>query len=399
MKVLTVFAHNDRHSFCGGVLERFSAGLTDAGHTNEVLDLYAIKFDPVFRDRDVASYTSGEITDRHPRAHGSRTDACCGHAAGRSNGSWHHERCAASHPSEIAAMIRSRMPKDVLAQQKKVAAADASRVHRARALLQLPVDPQRLDRPRLHPRLRVRPHLGRLARRHQRTDPAPAPSARAHHDLDDLRQERLRRRHPRRHRQGHRRLGLPLPRHRTTSNTSTSTPPPPPRPRPSTPISTRPTNSARTSACPASASIAHDQPRRSCHEAATDRVATARQRGETCDRCAATQHEVEHAVHTLEQTLRPLDIEPHLEIRELDEASFEQDPGVEPHLDRGQADGGMARRHRRKQPLLLRVRRLRMPHRRSPRHHLRSHTRTTHPQGGAPRSFSAHRRVHGLECV
>ena len=53
MKVLTVFAHNDRHSFCGGVLDRFSAGLADAGHTNEVLDLYAIKFDPVFRDRDV----------------------------------------------------------------------------------------------------------------------------------------------------------------------------------------------------------------------------------------------------------------------------------------------------------------------------------------------------------
>ena len=73
MKVLTVFAHNDRHSFCGGALERFSAGLTDAGHTNEVLDLYAIKFDPVFRDRDVASYTSGEDTDRHPRTHGSRT--------------------------------------------------------------------------------------------------------------------------------------------------------------------------------------------------------------------------------------------------------------------------------------------------------------------------------------
>jgi NAD(P)H dehydrogenase (quinone) len=61
MKVLTVFAHNDRQSFCGSVLERFSAGLTDGGHTHEILDLYAIKFDPVFRDRDVASYTSSTI--------------------------------------------------------------------------------------------------------------------------------------------------------------------------------------------------------------------------------------------------------------------------------------------------------------------------------------------------
>ena len=47
--------------------------------------------------------------------------------------------------------------------------------------------------------------------------------------------------------------------------------------------------------------------------------------GTTCDRCVDTQHEVEHAVHTLEQTLRSLGIEPHLEIRELDESSFKQD--------------------------------------------------------------------------
>jgi hypothetical protein len=48
--------------------------------------------------------------------------------------------------------------------------------------------------------------------------------------------------------------------------------------------------------------------------------------GQTCDRCAATQLEIEHAVDTLEQALRPLGIAPHLEIRELDETSFKQDP-------------------------------------------------------------------------
>ena len=58
MKVLTVFAHNDRHSFGGGVLDRFSAGLADAGHSNDVVDLYAMKFDPVFRDRELASASS-----------------------------------------------------------------------------------------------------------------------------------------------------------------------------------------------------------------------------------------------------------------------------------------------------------------------------------------------------
>ena len=61
MKVLTVYAHHNPHSFCHGVLERFTDGLRDGGHTSEVVDLYAIKFDPVFRDRDTASYISGDI--------------------------------------------------------------------------------------------------------------------------------------------------------------------------------------------------------------------------------------------------------------------------------------------------------------------------------------------------
>ena len=46
MKVLTVFAHPASRSFCHAVLERFDAGLRDAGHTNEIVDLYAIGFDP-----------------------------------------------------------------------------------------------------------------------------------------------------------------------------------------------------------------------------------------------------------------------------------------------------------------------------------------------------------------
>ena len=123
MKVLTVYAHHDPQSFCHGVLERFTAGLTDAGHTSEVVDLYAIKFDPVFSARDVASYTSGEIP-RHPGTDGPRPagpEVCRGPV----------QRFLASRAmrgkshAEIAAMIRSQMPKDVIAQQKKVAAADA----------------------------------------------------------------------------------------------------------------------------------------------------------------------------------------------------------------------------------------------------------------------------------
>jgi putative NADPH-quinone reductase len=61
MKVLTVYAHPDPRSFCHAVLEQFTAGLHEAGHGVKVVDLYAIKFDPVFRTRDMASYLHEEM--------------------------------------------------------------------------------------------------------------------------------------------------------------------------------------------------------------------------------------------------------------------------------------------------------------------------------------------------
>jgi NAD(P)H dehydrogenase (quinone) len=56
MKVLTVYAHPNPKSFCHAVLEQFTRGLHEAGHTSEVVDLYKIRFDPVFRTQDFASY-------------------------------------------------------------------------------------------------------------------------------------------------------------------------------------------------------------------------------------------------------------------------------------------------------------------------------------------------------
>jgi NAD(P)H dehydrogenase (quinone) len=56
MRVLTVYAHPDPKSFTHAVLEEFTRGLSEAGHETEVVDLYAIKFDPVFRRRDMATY-------------------------------------------------------------------------------------------------------------------------------------------------------------------------------------------------------------------------------------------------------------------------------------------------------------------------------------------------------
>jgi NAD(P)H dehydrogenase (quinone) len=58
MHVLTVYAHPNPKSFCHAVLQEFTKGLIDAGHTSEVVDLYGIRFDPVFRIQDFASYVN-----------------------------------------------------------------------------------------------------------------------------------------------------------------------------------------------------------------------------------------------------------------------------------------------------------------------------------------------------
>jgi len=48
--------------------------------------------------------------------------------------------------------------------------------------------------------------------------------------------------------------------------------------------------------------------------------------GRTCDRCNATYQEMQQAVSKLKEALRPLGIEPSLEVRELDEKSFKAAP-------------------------------------------------------------------------
>jgi len=48
--------------------------------------------------------------------------------------------------------------------------------------------------------------------------------------------------------------------------------------------------------------------------------------GKTCDRCSATYQEMQRAIEKLRQSLHPLGIEPHLEIREIDEQSFKANP-------------------------------------------------------------------------
>lgn len=63
MNILTVYAHPNPKSFCHAVLEQFTEGLREAGHTNEIVDLYAIGFDPVLRPRDTPSWLTETIPD------------------------------------------------------------------------------------------------------------------------------------------------------------------------------------------------------------------------------------------------------------------------------------------------------------------------------------------------
>jgi Flavodoxin-like fold len=56
MHVLVVYAHPNPASFTHAILEQVERGLFDGGHTYEVVDLYAIGFNPVFSNHDSTSF-------------------------------------------------------------------------------------------------------------------------------------------------------------------------------------------------------------------------------------------------------------------------------------------------------------------------------------------------------
>jgi NAD(P)H dehydrogenase (quinone) len=123
MKVLTVIANPNPKSFCHAILRQFINGLKDAGHTSEVVDLYAIRFDPVFRTQDFASYVHEsmplEILDEMNLKQ---------HVLDTAGGPI--QRFVASlllrdrDSREVAKFIHAHRPKDVTAQWKKVKNAE-----------------------------------------------------------------------------------------------------------------------------------------------------------------------------------------------------------------------------------------------------------------------------------
>ncbi len=59
MKVLVTIAHPDPNSFNQAILEKFTGGLAEAGHTVVINDLYADYFDPVLNRSELMAGEAG----------------------------------------------------------------------------------------------------------------------------------------------------------------------------------------------------------------------------------------------------------------------------------------------------------------------------------------------------
>jgi NAD(P)H dehydrogenase (quinone) len=123
MHVLTIYAHNNPKSFCHAILDEFTAGLGEAGHSTEVVDLYAIGFDPVHRPRDMPSWLTESIPDDLLDRMHLRESLL--EATGGPLRRFAMKRLLGDLDARgIIRLLRERyQPKDVLVQQEKVARA------------------------------------------------------------------------------------------------------------------------------------------------------------------------------------------------------------------------------------------------------------------------------------
>jgi NAD(P)H dehydrogenase (quinone) len=125
MNVLTVYAHHNPKSFCHAILERFTLGLKDAGHTNDIVDLHGIHFDPVVSERDGPNWIDDSVPPdvlNHMHVKQALLDA----AGGRIRRFFVKRWMGDSDARGIIRKLRETGgPEDVALQQRKVAKADA----------------------------------------------------------------------------------------------------------------------------------------------------------------------------------------------------------------------------------------------------------------------------------
>jgi NAD(P)H dehydrogenase (quinone) len=123
MKVLTVIANPNPKSFCHALLERFVAGLEAGSHASETIDLYAERFDPVFRAGDFNSYVHESMPLDVLEGMNLRQRAL--DAAGGPFRRFLLSRMLANKdPRTLARLAWEHRPKDVRMYQEKLAGAD-----------------------------------------------------------------------------------------------------------------------------------------------------------------------------------------------------------------------------------------------------------------------------------
>jgi NAD(P)H dehydrogenase (quinone) len=123
MKILIIYAHPNPVSFTHAILDNFVRGLNQAGHEYEIVDLYKIKFNPVFQDMDSAFFVDGDM----PKDLFQQMDMrkmIIELAGGPLKKFIAKLLIRNKTDDDLIKLINSQKPKDVLIQQKKVSDAD-----------------------------------------------------------------------------------------------------------------------------------------------------------------------------------------------------------------------------------------------------------------------------------
>lgn len=117
MNILTVYANPSPKSFCHAILEQFSRGLKEAGHLNEVVDLYGMHFNPVLSARDYPCWVDDQIPIKTLRS------MILGNSSGSIKRYFIERWLRDKEQADLIKMIRRFRPRDVVEQQKKIAQA------------------------------------------------------------------------------------------------------------------------------------------------------------------------------------------------------------------------------------------------------------------------------------
>ena len=122
MKILIVYAHPNHTSFCHALLEQFTKGLEKGGHTYEVLDLYAMHFDPVITERDWPNWIDESMPlDMLESMNLKQQVLDASH--GPLQRFLMKRALSGKNPVDMVKLIRQHKPKDIVMHQEKVAQA------------------------------------------------------------------------------------------------------------------------------------------------------------------------------------------------------------------------------------------------------------------------------------